>query len=104
MTNGNRHCTSRSKRWCTNPERGRRLTAAVVGLAVMCLALPSAASATSAVPLRRLVASTVTFASDGSRYVAWQTRVGAPVVVFDTRTGAQPRLDLPVARPPPDHA
>ena len=72
------------------------MTAAVVGLAVMCLALPSAASATSAVPLRRLVASTVTFASDGSRYVAWQTRVGAPVVVFDTRTGAQRRLDLPV--------
>ena len=62
----------------------------------MCLALPSAASATSAVPLRRLVASTVAFASDGSRYVAWQTRVGAPVVAFDTRTGAQRRLDLPV--------
>jgi hypothetical protein len=75
--------------------RGRRLTAAVVGLAVMCLALPSAASATSAVPLRRLVASTVAFASDGTRYVAWQTRTGASVVVFDTRTGAQRRVSLP---------
>ncbi|HZL49197.1 MAG TPA: hypothetical protein VFC30_09320 [Solirubrobacteraceae bacterium] len=75
--------------------RRRRLTATVVGLVVMCLALPSAASATSAVPLRRLVASTVAFASDGSRYVAWQTRTGAPVVVFDTRTGAQRRLGLP---------
>src|ERR1039458_319628 len=96
MTNGNRHFTSRSKRLTTNPERGRRLTAAVVGLPGMRSAASSGASATSAVPLRRLVASTVTFASDGSRYVAWQTRVGAPVVVFDTRTGAQRRLDLPV--------
>lgn len=46
-------------------------------------------------PLRRLAASTVAFASDGSRYVAWQTRTGAPVVVLDTRTGAQRRLGLP---------
>jgi hypothetical protein len=42
-----------------------------------------------------LAASTVAFASDGARYVAWQTRVGAPVVVLDTRTGAQRRLGLP---------
>jgi hypothetical protein len=42
-----------------------------------------------------LAASTVAFASDGSLYVAWQTRPGAPVVVLDTRTGAQRRLGLP---------
>lgn len=39
--------------------------------------------------LRVRVPSVVSFASDGSSYAAWQVRVGAPIVVLDTDTGAQ---------------
>ena len=70
----------------------RCLTATVVGLATMCWTLPSASIAASTAPFRRVAASTVTFASDGTGYVAWQVSEGAPVVVLDTRTGGRQRF------------
>jgi hypothetical protein len=74
--------------------QGRCFLASVVVLAGMCLGgLPSAAIAASTRPFRRVVASTVTFASDGTRYVAWQVSQGAPVVALDTRRGSQQRFD-----------
>jgi hypothetical protein len=36
---------------------------------------------------RQLASSTVTFASDGTRYVAWQTVANGAIIVFDSRTG-----------------
>jgi hypothetical protein len=57
----------------------------------MCV-FPAGAAGSS---LHLLVARVVAVQSDGSRYVAWQTRAGGPVVVFDTRTGAQRRVSLP---------
>lgn len=72
-----------------------RWLSAALAVGVASLALVVAPAGASAPSFRRLTASVVAFASDGSRYVAWQTRVGAPVVVFDTRTEAQRRLGLP---------
>ncbi len=40
-------------------------------------------------PLRQLVGSTTSFASDGERYAAWQLHAGAPIVVLDTLTGSR---------------
>ena len=63
----------------------RRICAPIViVLASFACVLPSAALGS---PFRRLAVSTVTFASDGSRYVAWQTQKNSPITVFDTRTG-----------------
>ena len=75
--------------------RRRWFTLLVSFAALLACVSPATAAGAAGSPFRRLAASTVAFASDGTRYVAWQTRVGAPVVVFDTRTGAQRRLDLP---------
>jgi hypothetical protein len=38
----------------------------------------------SASTFRQLAPSTVAFSSDGSRYAAWQVRIGSPFVVFDS--------------------
>jgi hypothetical protein len=59
------------------------------------LALTIAPASAATPSFRKLAASIAAFQSDGSRYVAWQTRIGGPVMVFDTRTGAQRRLNLP---------
>ena len=75
--------------------RRRWFTLLVSFAALLACVSPATAAGAAGSPFRRLAASTVAFASDGTRYVAWQTRVGAPVVVFDARTGAQRRLDLP---------
>jgi hypothetical protein len=37
--------------------------------------------------LRRIAANTVTFASDGSRYAAWEVRGRATIYILDTRSG-----------------
>jgi hypothetical protein len=37
--------------------------------------------------LRRIATDTVTFASDGSRYAAWEVRGRAGIVILDTRSG-----------------
>jgi hypothetical protein len=50
-------------------------------------ALVVAPASAAAPSFRRLAASVVAFASDGSRYIAWQTRKDSPITVFDTRTG-----------------
>jgi hypothetical protein len=55
-------------------------------------ALPSAAAASQ---FRRLAVSTVTFASDGARYVAWQTVTDGPIIVFDSGTGRRRSVTAP---------
>ncbi len=58
-----------------------------------CLLLAASAAAlapavqASASSFRRLAPRVIAFASDGSRYAAWEPREGAPIVVLDTRTG-----------------
>jgi hypothetical protein len=86
-------------RACCVPAAGRyarRIRAwllAPLALVAICGGLsPSARAA----PFRVLAASTQTFVSDGTRYVAWQVTEGSPIVVFDTRTGRR-RV---VRRPP----
>ena len=56
----------------------------VAGLAAVVLPVPALASS-----FRRLAPSTVAFASDGTRYAAWQVTADSPVVVLDTRSGRQ---------------
>jgi hypothetical protein len=83
-------------RVCDN-ERRRSvavLAAAVALLGVIAAATTSAASAASTRSVRRLVASSVSFASDGSRYVAWQTRKPGLITVLDTLRGSR-RTILP---------
>jgi hypothetical protein len=45
--------------------------------------------------LRLLVPSVVRFASDGSRYAAWQVHLDGPIVVLDTLTGARRAIPRP---------
>jgi hypothetical protein len=59
---------------------------AVLALVALSCVLGGLAPTASATRLRRLAASTTGFASDGARYVVWQTGK-APIVVLDTRTG-----------------
>jgi hypothetical protein len=40
-------------------------------------------------PFRRVAANVVAFASDGTRYAAWQVTASAPIVLLDTRTAKQ---------------
>jgi hypothetical protein len=58
-------------------------------LATMWWGLPSRALASR---FHRLAAGTTAFASDGTRYAAWQVRK-SPIVVFDTRTGHRRQID-----------
>jgi hypothetical protein len=52
---------------------------------------PSARAST----FRVLAASTQTFVTDGTRYVAWQVTEGSAIVVFDTRTGRRRAFPRP---------
>jgi hypothetical protein len=45
---------------------------------------------------RRVAASVVGFASDGSRYAAWQVSKGSAVVVLDTDTGRKAAIAIPM--------
>lgn len=65
-------------------------------LAVVLIMLGAVISAAVASPLRRLAASTVAFASDGTRFVAWQVRGGEQIVVLDSLTGQQRPITPPV--------
>jgi hypothetical protein len=82
-------------------ERRRSLTvrAAAVALltpiAIVAAVATSAASAAPTPSVRRIVASSVSFASDGSRYVAWQTRRPGPITVLDTLHGARHTIPAP---------
>jgi hypothetical protein len=64
-----------------------RWLSATLAASLASLALIVAPASAAAPSFRRLAASVVAFASDGSRYVAWQTRKNSPITVFDTRTG-----------------
>jgi hypothetical protein len=66
-----------------------------LALTAVALLLVAAAPCASASTLRRLASRTVAFASDGVRYVAWQVRAGAAVVVLDTRTGHRGQVRPP---------
>jgi hypothetical protein len=64
-------------------------------LAVALIMLGAVTSAAAASPLRRLAASTVAFASDGTRFVAWQDRGDEHIVVLDTLTGLRKQITPP---------
>lgn len=64
-------------------------------LAVVLIMLGAVTSGAVASPLRRLAASTVAFASDGTRFVAWQVRGGEPIVVLDSLTGLRKQITPP---------
>src|SRR5436853_5047277 len=64
-------------------------------LALIGAVLLTGAASAQASKFRRLTPSVVAFASDGTRYVAWETHLGAPIAVFDTRTGHQAMHALP---------
>jgi hypothetical protein len=55
-------------------------------IAVAALILLLAAPSAEASKLRRLVPNVVAFASDGTRYIAWEVLRQKPIFVFDTRT------------------
>jgi hypothetical protein len=63
-------------------------------LACLIVLLPSAATDAQASKLQRLVPSITSFATDGVRYAAWQTRESSPLTVLDTSTGRRRRLPL----------
>lgn len=60
-------------------------TSAIVVILVLTVAVPSASGAS----LRRLVASATTFASDGTRYVAWESQRDGLITVLDTLHGTR---------------
>jgi hypothetical protein len=76
--------------------RGPRacLAAALLLTAVGLLAGTANASA-GVSRLRLLVPSVVRFASDGSRYAAWQVHLDGPIVVLNTLTGARHVIPRP---------
>jgi hypothetical protein len=51
--------------------------------------------ASGAARLRQLAPSVEAFASDGTRYVAWQVGEGAPIVALDTISGRRRSLPVP---------
>ena len=70
--------------------RHRRVRRRAVVFALLLLAafLLMGSTGFAGVPaLRRIAANTVTFASDGSRYAAWEVRGRAGIVILDTRSG-----------------
>jgi hypothetical protein len=57
----------------------------LASLIALSLTAPSADAHVA--PFRRIAPSVVAFASDGTRYAAWQVTESSPIVVLDTRTG-----------------
>jgi hypothetical protein len=73
----------------------RRLTRACGAcLLLVCASFPQAAAA-HASGFRRLAKGTMSFASDGATYGAWQSARGTPVVVLDTGTGRRAEVRVP---------
>jgi hypothetical protein len=68
---------------------------ALCGVLATLAAGPQAKATDSSLALRQIAPSTRAFASDGSRYVAWQTGEGSPIVVLDTATGQRRRVAPP---------
>jgi hypothetical protein len=73
------------------PSGRRRLAKASAAATIALLVAVASAGAST---LHRLAPSVVAFASDGSRYAAWQAP-GAPIVVLDTRAGIQREIVPP---------
>jgi len=69
--------------------RRRVLALLTVGAAAVGTLVPS----TLASPFRRLDGNAVAFATDGTRYALWQFHRGAPLIVYDTRTGHRGEFD-----------
>lgn len=65
-------------------------------LVILLIMLGLVTSGAVAFPLRRLAGGTVAFASDGTRFVAWQARGAAQIVVLDSLTGQQRPVTPPV--------
>ncbi len=64
-------------------------------LAVIIIMLSAGAAPAVASPLRQLASGTVAFASDGTRFVAWQTAGDEQIVVLDTLTGLRQQITPP---------
>jgi hypothetical protein len=77
----------------------RRLAITAPAAAALALAagacLASGAPAARGASLRQLVPKTAVFSSDGSRYVAWQTQIPGPTIVYDTSTGRRTNIGIP---------
>jgi hypothetical protein len=54
---------------------------------LIALSLTALSAAAQAAAFRRIAPSVVAFASDGTRYAAWQVTESSPIVVLDSRTG-----------------
>jgi hypothetical protein len=63
----------------------RLVVTTLIALSLACAVADTAIAS----PFRRLVRSTVAFATDGTRYAAWQVTKISPVIVLDTRSGKQ---------------
>jgi hypothetical protein len=83
--------TLRVQRSCQCGPRGRVVRRGARGLVLLVAAAPCSLAS----GLRQLVGSTTSFAADGERYAAWQVRVGAAIVVLDTRTGSRTTIPAP---------
>jgi len=59
----------------------------LLGVAVAACALGAGPAGARGARFARIAASVAAFASDGTRYVAWQTTSHGPIVVFDTLNG-----------------
>jgi hypothetical protein len=75
----------------------QRLVIAARAVAVLSLSVVwgSGAPAARGASVRPFVPRTVVFSSDGSRYVAWQTRISGPTILYDTRTGRRTDIGMP---------
>jgi hypothetical protein len=71
----------------------RRLVAALAITTVVTSSAEGVTAQTSGLHL--LAPSVSSFAIDGTRYAAWQTRETSPLTVLDTSTGRRRRLPLP---------
>jgi hypothetical protein len=75
--------------------RGPAIAARAAAALALGACLASGAPAARGAGLHRLVARTVVFSSDGSRYVAWQTQIPGPTILYDTRTGRRTNIGIP---------
>lgn len=73
------------------PARAARIAGLLIAASLLC----SIAGVAQAGKLRRVAASTTSFATDGARYAAWQVTPASPIVVLDTRTRTKRTIPQP---------
>jgi hypothetical protein len=79
-------------------DRFGRRTAVLLALAFMTAAMwMASAGAAAAASLREIAPRARAFASDGSRYAAWQENAGSPITVLDTASGRRASVTAPSA-------